>query len=896
MKKSSTFKSAFVGLSCLLYVVMEHVSGAPINIWTHHNDNSRTGANLQEIFLAPSNVNSTQFGKLYTVAVDDQIYAQPLYISNVSIPNQGKRNVVYVCTMSNSVYAFDADNNGVQYWKKSFGTPVTPIDVTGSDTNIAHGTHIGIESAPVIDLNTNTLYFLSRNEQGSGSGATFTQWLNALDLSTGNPKFGSPVQIQATSTTVDGTITFDPKVQNQRSGLTLANGNIYIGWASHGDQGGYHGWVMSYSAGNLAQQAVYSDTTSKGSKGGIWQAGQPFTIDASGNIYISTGNGSFGASPGGVTQTGNSFVKLSPTLQLLDYFTPYNSATLNAGDQDLGASGLLNIPGTNFITGGGKQGVLYLVDTANMGHFNSSQDNVLQEFQAIFGTGSSHIHGTPIYMNTDAHGPLIYVWGENDHLRAFQFSSNRFVTTPLAQSTMTAPVTNANGAMPGGFMSISANGTQDGIVWASTPYNASALHNTVEGILHAFNADTLAELWNDKQVESRDEVGLFAKNVPPIVANGKVFVATFGPLGSPDGVGALNVYGELTLIPDGDYTLTSVNSGLLFDVPGGSTQQGIVLDQAAADGLTQQLWHVTNKGGNVIVLTSKLSNQVADNKGASTQPSTPIVQWPSNGGSNQQWRVTEVADGIYTLLNLKSGFLIDVTGASKAPGALLNQYPPNTNANQQWVFTPVSATSPWAYLKFDESSGTTASDSSGNDWNGTLVNGPTWTTGHSGNAVHLNGGNQYVSLPSGLVDNFGDFTVAAWVNLNSVGVWSRVFDIGNGTANAIFLTTKNSNGVVQFAIKANSNEQDINGTAPLPTGGWHRVAVTLAGNVGTIYVDGVAVATNTNITLKPLNMGTATQCYIGKSQFSSDPYLDGSVDEFRIYNAALSASQVAALP
>ncbi len=357
------------------------------------------------------------------------------------------------------------------------------------------------------------------------------------------------MNITATYSTPDLTtpLVFSPKTQNQRAGLALANGNIYICFGSHDDILPYTGWVMAYSESTLAQVAVYA-TTTVGSEGGIWMAGQAPPIDSAGNLYFSTGNGSSGVTTNNLVQTGQSFIKLSPTLQLLDYFTPGNAATMSAGDMDLGSAGLLLVPNTSDVLGGGKQGVLYLVNTNNMGHFSASNDNVLQEFQAIYGQGTSHIHGAPVYFNSDVNGPTTYVWGENDVLRGFLFNATTGLLNPnpFATSTMTAPATNNDGAMPGGFLSISANGNSNGILWASTPYNGNAAYANVQGVLYAFNADTLAPLWSDKTNDARDEIGLFAKDVPPTVANGKVYVPNFGPLGTNNGSGSLTVYGLLT--------------------------------------------------------------------------------------------------------------------------------------------------------------------------------------------------------------------------------------------------------------------------------------------------------------------------------------------------------------
>jgi Bacterial Ig-like domain (group 3)/MBG domain (YGX type)/PQQ enzyme repeat len=520
------------------------VAAAQVNVYTRSNDNSRTGANLQETILTPAIVNSTNFGKLFTVATDGQIYAQPLYVSNLAIAG-GTHNVVFVASMLNTVYALDADT-GATLWTQNYGSPIIPQDVE-FDQNISWATRLGILGTPVIDPATNYMYFVSGSQPADGT-RVFSYNLNAIDITTGLPVNGSPVTITATYSTPDLTspLVFNPQMQNPRPGLALANGNVYVAFASHEDAPPYHGFVMAYSTSTLAQTAVYSDTTI-GTLGGIWNAGQAPAVDSAGNLYISTGNGSFGTTPNKLVQTGNSFIKLSPTLQLLDYFTPYNSATMNTSDLDLGSSGLLLIPNTSYMLGGGKQGVLYLADANGMGEFNASSDQVRQEFQAVYGVGTSHIHGGPVYFNSDQNGPTTYVWGENDVLRGFLFNATTGLLnpTPFATSTMTAPVTNNDGAMPGGFLAISANGQSNGILWASTPYNANAVVTTVQGVLYAFNADTLNLLWSDKTNDARDEIGNFAKYVPPLVANGKLYMATFGALGTTNGSGALVVYGLL---------------------------------------------------------------------------------------------------------------------------------------------------------------------------------------------------------------------------------------------------------------------------------------------------------------------------------------------------------------
>ena len=549
----------FVQAFLRLLVCFSVAAMAQVNVYTRSYDNARTGANLQETILTPANVNSTNFGKLFTFHTDGEIYAQPLYVSNLAIAG-GTHNVVFVASMLNTIYALDADT-GTELWSQNFGSPIIPEDVE-NDQNISWAAGLGILSTPGIDPTTNIMYFVSGSQPSNGA-MQFSFNLNAIEIATGLPVSGSPVTIAATYSTPDLTspLVFNAQTQNPRSGLALANGNVYITFASHDDMTPYNGWVLAYSTSTLAQTAVYSDTTI-GTQGGIWSAGQAPSIDAAGNLYISTGNGSFGTTPNNLVQTGNSFIKLSPNLQLLDYFTPYNSAVMNSGDMDLGSSGLLLIPNTNYVLGGGKEGVLYLVDTTAMGELNVSSDNVRQEFQAVYGVGTSHIHGGPVYFNSDLNGPTTYVWGENDVLRGFLFNTTTglLTTTPFATSTMTAPATNNDGAMPGGFLAISANGASNGILWASTPYNGDATHQSVQGVLYAFNADTLSLLWTDKTNDARDEIGMFAKYVPPVVANGKVYVPNFGPMGNTDGSGNLVAYGLLQQL-----TVTVANATMKAD-------------------------------------------------------------------------------------------------------------------------------------------------------------------------------------------------------------------------------------------------------------------------------------------------------------------------------------------
>ncbi|MBV9864997.1 MAG: fibronectin type III domain-containing protein, partial [Abitibacteriaceae bacterium] len=394
---------------------------------------------------------------------------------------------------------------------------------------------VGITGTPVIDPSSQTLYVVAKTLEGT---AYFNR-LHALDITTGQEKFGGPVVVQPTApgsgdSSANGTVSFDQYHQMNRPGLLLLNGVVYVGFGSHADARPVHGWVVGFNASTLQQVAAFN-TTVNGSLGSVWQSGHGLVSDGS-NIYFATGNGTFDAYSAGA-DLGDSFVKLSTTngLTLADWFTPYNQATLDQNDTDLGSAGPVLLPGTNQLFGGGKEGYFYLLNTANMGHFQASGDTQIpQKFLATNG----HIHGTPVIWNS-VNGLLAYVWSEDDYLKAFNFANGLFQTTPVAQSTMTVP----NG-MPGGMLSVSASGglAGTGIVWAAHPFSGDANTGTRPGILRAFDAANVShELWNSKQNATRDDFGNFAKFCTPTVANGRVYLATFS--------NQLVVYGLLPVAP-----------------------------------------------------------------------------------------------------------------------------------------------------------------------------------------------------------------------------------------------------------------------------------------------------------------------------------------------------------
>jgi hypothetical protein len=529
---------------------------AQANVTTEHNDAARTGANTSETLLTTTNVNVSQFGKLFERVVDDEIYAQPLYVQGVNVPGIGLRNVVYVTTNNDSVYAFDADDPSASapLWRVNYTDPAAGVvPVKRTDVGQACGTYldfannIGIAGTPAIDAAAQTMYFVTRTKENG----TFVQRLHAIDIRTGAERPGSPQVIQASVVgTGDGrdaqnNIAFNARTQNQRSGLLLDHGTVYIAWASYCDQGPYHGWILGYDASTLQQVMVYN-TTPDGGLGGIWQSGGGLSADTLGNLYALTGNGSFNGNTGG-RNFGNSLLKVSPAGTLLDWFTPFNWSFLNATDEDLGIQNAMLVPNTNLVIGGGKEGVMYVVNANAMGHFRSTDNGqIVQSFQA---SSAARMNASPVYWNSATYGPAIYLWPAGDPLKVFRLVSGLFQTPAAAQSTRLAPT-----GMPGGMLALSANGSAagTGIIWAAMSNSGDANHAPQPGILRAYDAGNVTrELWTSQQNATRDALGNFSKFSPPTVAGGKVFMPTLS--------NKLVVYGLIG--PSASNAAPTVNAG-----------------------------------------------------------------------------------------------------------------------------------------------------------------------------------------------------------------------------------------------------------------------------------------------------------------------------------------------
>jgi len=543
---------AAVNLMLLTLVRGPNVDAEP-TVLQRGYDAGLSGATLSETTLNTSNVGPGTFGLVFKLPVDDAIFAQPLYVPNVLI-NQTAHNVLYVATMSDTVYAFDADAGGAPLWKLNLASlvGVTPVPFAnfaffGNRSIVGR---LGILSTPVIDLPTNTMYVVACTLEATPSApsGTMVYRLHALDITTGARRAGSGVLISGSY----GGATFDGRYQIQRVSLALSGNHVVFGFAAVELEyaNGYAGWVMAYDKSTLTQSGVFATVTSGNRGGGVWQSGRPPVVDSSGFVYVFVGN-AYGSGYDGVQNFSESALKLDPAngLKLVDWFTPGNWSQMDTLDSDLSSSGPLLIPGTSLLAGGGKTGNLYVLSTANLGKYNALDSQVVQKLRI----SASEIRGGPVYWrrSTANGGPLLYNWGVSDRLKAFPFNGTMFAATPSAQGSVT------NQIFPGGILTLSANGEApgSGVVWATTAGSGDAENNPpVPGVLYAFNAGNVAtELWNSTLNAARDGFGNFAKFVPPLVANGRVYVATWSD--------QVAVYGLTTAATDPAVTGISPSSG-----------------------------------------------------------------------------------------------------------------------------------------------------------------------------------------------------------------------------------------------------------------------------------------------------------------------------------------------
>ncbi len=535
-------------------------------VLTYKNDNNRTGQDPNETILNTSNINPGTFGKRISYPVDGQLYAQPLFLPNVTI-NGGLHNVVFAATEHDSVYAFDADQTGSAppppLWKTPFlstgVTTVLPTDVQCGDLT----PEIGITGTPVIDSSTNTLYVVAFTKE---SGQLIYR-LHALDVTTGKERTGSPIKIQASvlgtgAGSINGVVKFNPQRERQRAALTLVNGQIYIAFASFCDVDPYHGWILryTYNGSALSQASVYNDTHN-GTRGGIWGGGGAIAADSSGNIFFMSGNGSFTLNSGGKS-AGDTFGKMNAQLSssLLDYFTPFNQSCLAAADADLGSGGPLLLPNINEVIGAGKQGRIYVVNRSAMGKYTAianpcsnqgltNVDKIVQE-SPLHTTGG--IFSTPAYWNGSS-GQFVYFTGEGAPTKAFSLLANGKLSSSFTSQTPESFV------HTGGNAEVSSNGSISGtgIVWIIDP----------AAVLRAYDATNLSkELYKSTTIPSRDALDSYVKFSAATIANGEVFVGTKT---------RLNIFGENPPAVSSSFNNTGISDdsnpkGANFDGSGNS--------------------------------------------------------------------------------------------------------------------------------------------------------------------------------------------------------------------------------------------------------------------------------------------------------------------------------------
>ena len=493
-------------------------------VTTYHYDNNRTGWNRNESVLTPANVASSSFGLLQTVALDDQVDAQPLVVPGVVITAgnfKGTHDVVYVATEGNTVYAIDTHTRTVLL-SPNFGTPVSyPL---GCGNN---GPNVGINSTPVIDLDSKTLYVMIYTQDQNGPAYR----LHALDLGNLTDKV-TPRLVTASHPLTNGTIfNFNAKYQRQRPGLLLANGSIYAGFGSFCDFAANlsRGWLLGWTAGSMTpfpsnqifdQQPTSPDNFFLSS---IWMSGYGLATDDAGNILFVTGNSDYsGTTYDGITNIQESVVKVSPTLTtVVDLFTPNNQSGLDQSDADFGSGGVLVLPdqpgaAPHLAVAVGKVGTMYFMNEDSLGGYSPSTNNVL---------GSYVVGGCwcgPSYFvdPTDGLGRVVSSGGKSITIWKVQTSPS-----VALKRVGVSPGLGITVQDPGFFTTISSNGTANPIIWAiARPTNTTKAPIN----LLAFNPDTgkvgMKQLFK-KTAGAWPNLGGNA-NLVPVVANGLVFVAS----------------------------------------------------------------------------------------------------------------------------------------------------------------------------------------------------------------------------------------------------------------------------------------------------------------------------------------------------------------------------------
>ncbi len=533
--KGGNPSSAPAGETTSQYDLSQKTASRAVNVTTYHNDLSRTGQNLDETKLTPANVIPATFGKIGAMPVDGLVYAQPLYVQNLTISG-AVHNVLFVATEHDSVYAFDADSlSATPLWHRNFAgdsvlsclecSSVPTADV--SAPNISP--EIGITSTPVIDLASKTLYVLAMTKEVGD----YYHRLHAIDITTGVERPNSPVEITAELPgtgygSLNGMTQFYPLRQLSRQGLAFYDGALYFGFSSFNDQEPAHGWFFSYEAKTLKQRGVYLTSPASGDAN-IWGAGHAPAIDSQGHIFVTTGNDDSNDPTMG--DRGNTVLRFNANLKLTDWFTPFNTLALSAADVDLGSGGILLLPDQpgrfpHLAVAGGKEGVIHVLDRDNLGKIlgnptAASNTNIVQDIRGIIpgDTNASGIYGTMSYFNG-----AVYVAAWADYLRSFPLTKGKLDVTKMTHSSEQI-------ALRGATLSVSANGEKNGILWLINPsaYSYSYTGVTVTdgpAILMAYDASDISNAIYRSDIAPSDVAGFPVKFAVPTVANGRVYIGT----------------------------------------------------------------------------------------------------------------------------------------------------------------------------------------------------------------------------------------------------------------------------------------------------------------------------------------------------------------------------------
>jgi uncharacterized protein (TIGR03437 family) len=641
-------------LKKFLAAVLLVASARAQNVLTANYDNERTNANLAETTLTPSVVKAGSFGKLFSLAVDGQVYAQPLYLQSVSIAGKGTHNVVFVATMHNTVYAFDADSPGVPLWSVNLGPSVPAanyLSEEGPYTDIQPEN--GILGTPVIDPSTSTLYAVAATFE---NGKYFYR-LHALDAGSGAERFGAPAVIRASITGVgdasaNGSIVFDAQQHIQRPGLLIANGQVYVAFGSHGDAAPYHGWILAYSAQNVQNQTAAFTPTPNGAAGAFWQSGRGIAADENGRIFAVSSNGD----TDGQTNFSDSVLRLDPSsLSAQDWFAPADFQLLSDSDDDLGGCGAVLIDGVNEVITGTKSGMVYLLNRDTLGHTTAGDTGAVQSLD----TGYWGLFNLAVWNRPD--GALIYTHAANRTVDAWKLTGGRMSSQPVASSLVGFNI-------PSQGMAISANGVVPGtgILWVTS----SAWPLPAPAVLRAYNADDMSELWNSS-LSAADSLGSFVKFANPTVANGKVYVpavnelVVYGPSdvsvqsSNPVVTSVVNAasYAGGALAPGEIVSILGQNLGPHILVTGSFSSASNTLDSQVSD--TQ----VTFNGvpGPLIYTSDAAVAAIVPYEVAGASQVTVQLSYSGIPGSAVTLPLANVAPGVFTS---------DASGSG--PGAILN--------------------------------------------------------------------------------------------------------------------------------------------------------------------------------------------------------------------------------